>query len=148
MPAREASLVLLIACLIASGCNTPDEPASFVIDVAQSAPAPGKPVSIRGCGVFVTVRNADGDVIPGSGVLEEPIHMDGLLPGRYEIIGRLAPASDAISCTEVNGQRQCTRSYGPTSAECAADMDLMFAEVALILVTAQGGESGSISRID
>ncbi len=138
------SAVALVLALV--GCAAPDGPATLVIEPVYGEAAPGGTISIGGYGLFVTVRDADGNVVPGSGLAQDPIRFDQLIPGSYTIAGRIAAASDAISCVESNGQRECQKSYGPTVAECSAEIELAFEEFAYVRVMTQGQEFCVVSR--
>ena len=119
-----------------------------MIEPVYGEAAPGGLVSIGGYGLFVTVYNADGEALTGSGLAQEPIRFDALLPGRYAVSGRIAAASDAVSCVDRNGQRECQKSYGPTLAECSAEINLAFEEFAHVRVMTQGAQFCVVSRTD
>ena len=141
-----ASAVALVFAV--SGCAAPDGPASLMIEPVFGEAPPGGLVSIGGYGLFVTVRRSEGETLPGSGLADEPLRFDGLSPGRYTVGARIAAASDAIICVDGEERSDCQRSYGPTLAECSAEVDLTFEEFAHVRVMTQGEQFCVVSRTD
>lgn len=115
--------LLLAAC--AAPVPTPAGPGSIHIKARYGKAPAGEEVSIGGYGAFVTLTDPLGKNSKGAGLIEEEeMVLSDLLPGLYEVKVRLAWASDAVECSVVAGERECRRSFGGTTAECAAQAEV------------------------